>query len=88
MWPLKKNVHTLEINLPVLDAKADVLESQCVACGVRLPQQHQSDAGSLEFLVDQTEVEGQLVARPWHRRTVQTRLQFSVIKALDRKSVV
>ena len=73
--------------LAVLDAKAGVLVGQCIAGGVLLPQQHQRDAGSLEFLVDLAEVGGQLVARPWHRRTVQARLQFSVIQAIGHGAI-
>jgi len=57
--------------LAVLDAKAGVLVGYRVALGVLLPQQHQRDAGTLEFLVNDSEVGSQLVAGAGHRWAIQ-----------------
>ena len=57
--------------LAVLDAKTGVLVGQRVVARVLLPQQHQCDAGALELLVDQSEIGGELVAGPRHRRAIQ-----------------
>jgi hypothetical protein len=68
--------------LAVLDAKAGVLVGQWVALGVLLPQQHQRDAGALEFSVHDGEIRGQLVAGAGHCRAIQPGLEFLVGEAL------
>ena len=73
--------------LAVLDAEAGVLVGLGVGRGVLLPQQHQSDAGALEFLVHQSEVGRQLVAGSGHRRAVQAGLQVFVAEALGKGPV-
>ena len=62
--------------------QARVLVGQGIARGVLLPQQHQGDAGSLEFLVHEPEVGGALVAAAWQRRAVQPGLVVLVAKGL------
>ena len=73
--------------LAVLDAEARVLVSQRVARGVLLPQQHQGDAGALEFLMHHPEVRSALVAGAGQRRAVQPRLQVFVAEGLDQVPV-
>ena len=68
--------------LGVLDTKARVLVGQRVARGVLLPQQHQGDTGTLEFLMHEPEVGGTLVAGSRQRRAVQPGLQVFVAEGL------
>ena len=71
----------------VLDAKTRVLVGQQVAGRVLLPQQHQSDAGALELLMDAAEVGGQLVARSRQCRAIQPGLEFIVIQAVGHRAI-